>query len=76
MIVSELEIPQNVFQFSQEWLQKFKDHNRILQQKLKEEASSADKVAIVNALFLLRVRCSDYPLERIYNMNETRLFYR
>ncbi|CAB5367826.1 unnamed protein product [Rhizophagus irregularis] len=40
------------------------------------EASSADETAIANALPLLRELCSNYPPERIYNMDETGLFYR
>ena len=76
MIADGLGIPQNAFQFSQGWFQKFKDRNGIRQRKLEGEASSADKVAIANALPLLRKRCSNYPLERIYNMDETGLFYR
>ena len=76
MIANRLEIPQDAFQFSQGWLQKFKDHHGIHQRKLEGEASSADEVAITNALPLLRERCSNYPFERIYNMDETGLFYR
>ena len=67
---------QDAFQFSQEWLQKFKDHNGIHQRKLEGEASSANEVAIANALPLLRELCFSYSLERIYNMNKTGLFYR
>ncbi|CAB5373718.1 unnamed protein product [Rhizophagus irregularis] len=40
------------------------------------EASFADKTAIANALLLLRELCFNYPPERIYNMDETGLFYR
>ncbi|CAB5387007.1 unnamed protein product [Rhizophagus irregularis] len=58
------------------WLHKFKNHNGIHQQKLEGEVSSADEAAIANALPLLREYCSNYPLKRIYNMDETELFYR
>uniref|UniRef100_U9T8F3 Uncharacterized protein n=1 Tax=Rhizophagus irregularis (strain DAOM 181602 / DAOM 197198 / MUCL 43194) TaxID=747089 RepID=U9T8F3_RHIID len=40
------------------------------------EASSADEAAIADALPLLREHCSNYSLERIYNIDETELFYR
>jgi hypothetical protein len=76
MIANGLDIPQDALQFSSRWLHKFKDHNGIRQRKLDGEASSADEAAIADALPLLRERCSNYPLERIYNMDETGLFYR
>ncbi|CAG8778276.1 25189_t:CDS:2, partial [Dentiscutata erythropus] len=40
------------------------------------EAESADEVAIINALPALRNKCSNYPIERIYNMDETGLFFK
>jgi hypothetical protein len=76
MIADGLDIPRDALQFSSGWLHKFKDRNEIRQQKLEGEASSADKATIANALPLLRERYSNYPLERIYNMDETGLFYR
>jgi hypothetical protein len=76
MIADRLEIPQGALQFSSGWLHKFKDRNGIRQRKLEGEASSADETAIANALPLLKECCSNYPLERIYNMDETGLFYR
>lgn len=76
MIAEGLDIPQEGLQFSSGWLHKFKDRNGIRQRKLEGEASSADEAAIANALPSLRERCSNYPLERIYNMDETGLFYR
>jgi len=76
MIADGLDIPQGALQFSPGWLHKFKDRNGIRQRKLEGEAASADEAAIANALPLLRERCSNYPLERIYNMDETGLFYR
>ena len=76
MIADGLDIPRDALQFSSGWLHKFKDRNGIRQRKLEGEASSADETAIADALPLLRERCSNYPLERIYNMDETGLFYR
>jgi hypothetical protein len=76
MIADGLDIPRDALQFSSGWLHKFKNRNGIRQRKLEGEASSADEAAIANALPLLRERCSNYPLERIYNMDETGLFYR
>jgi hypothetical protein len=76
MIADGLGIPQDALQFSSGWLHKFKDRNGIHRRKLEGEASSADEAAIADALPLLKERCSNYPLERIYNMDETGLFYR
>jgi Tc5 transposase-like DNA-binding protein len=71
-----LGIPENTLQFSSGWLQGFKKRNGIRQIKLQGEAASADQTAIIEALPLLRNKCNDYPFERIYNMDETGLFYR
>ncbi|CAB5387168.1 unnamed protein product [Rhizophagus irregularis] len=75
LLASGLGIPENVLQFSSGWLQGFKKRNGICQQKLQGEAASADQTAITEALPLLREKCANYPLERIYNMDETGLFY-
>ncbi len=74
-LADELNIPEGTLQFSSGWLQKFKDRNNILQIKLQGEANSADENAIAEALPLLWNKCAKYPLERIYNMDETELFY-
>ncbi|CAG8814769.1 6601_t:CDS:2, partial [Cetraspora pellucida] len=42
---------------------------------LHEEAGSVDKDVITESLSLLQSKCSKYPLDCIYNMDETRLFY-
>ncbi|CAG8687603.1 20221_t:CDS:2, partial [Dentiscutata erythropus] len=76
LLAERLKIPQGAFQFSAGWLHKFKDRNGIRQRRIEGEAGSADETAINNALLLIKNRCSEYPLERIYNMDETRLFYR
>ncbi|PKY44631.1 hypothetical protein RhiirA4_514297, partial [Rhizophagus irregularis] len=76
MIVNGLGIPQDALQFSSEWLHKFKDHNGICQRKLEGEASSAVEAIIANALPLLKKLYSNYPSEKIYNMDKTGLFYR
>ncbi|CAB5367237.1 unnamed protein product [Rhizophagus irregularis] len=76
MIADGLDIPRDALQFFSEWLHKFKDRNGIHQQKLDGEALSTDEAAIADALPLLRERCFNYPFERIYNMDETGLFYR
>ena len=49
---------------------------RIGQVKLQGEADSANGDVIAEALPLLQNKCAEYPLERIYNMDETGLFYR
>jgi hypothetical protein len=75
-LASVLEIPGDALRFSSGWLQKFKDRNGIRLRKLEGEAMSADENAILNALPFLRELCSNYSLDRIYNMDETGLFYR
>jgi hypothetical protein len=75
-IANGLAIPQGELQFSVGWLQKFKDRNGIRQQTRQGEAASADQTAITDALPLLKDKCSHYALERVYNMDETGLFYR
>ncbi|CAG8701660.1 22300_t:CDS:2, partial [Racocetra persica] len=76
LLAEGLEIPQEALQFSNGWLEKFKDQNRIRQRHLEREAESADEIAISNTLPMLKDKCSNYPVERIYNMDETGLFYR
>ena len=63
-------------QFSNGWLQGFKKRNGIRQHKLQGEAASANQAAILEALPILHEKCANYPPERIYNMDETGLFYR
>jgi hypothetical protein len=70
-----LEISENKLQFSNSWLQGFKKRNEIHQQKLQREAASADQAAILEVLPILREKYANYPLERIYNMDKTGLFY-
>ncbi|CAB5367751.1 unnamed protein product [Rhizophagus irregularis] len=53
----------------------FQKRNEVRQEKLQGEAS-ANEAAIMETLPLLRNKCANYPLERIYNMDETGLFYR
>ena len=69
-------IPDGTLVFSAGWLQKFKERNGICQKKLHGEASSANLAVIAEALPLLKSKCEHYPPERIYNMDETGLFYR
>lgn len=71
-----LGVPDGTLSFSHGWLQKFKDRNGIHQRKLHGEASSVDISVVVDALPLLKNKCENYPPERIYNMDETGLFYR
>lgn len=67
---------QDALQLSSGWLQKFKNRNGIRQRKLQGEAASADQTAITDMLPLLHEKCASYPPNRIYNMDETGLFYR
>ncbi len=75
-IAMGLGVPEGTLAFSTGWLGKFKNRNGIHQIKLHGEASSADLAAISDALPLLKSKCEHYPPERIYNMDETGLFYR
>lgn len=75
-LADRLEIPSGTLSFSPGWLQKFKDRNGIRQQRLHGEASSVNLGAIIDSLPLLKSKCENYPPERIYNMDETGLFYR
>ncbi|CAB5391345.1 unnamed protein product [Rhizophagus irregularis] len=43
--------------------------------KVSGEAASADQTAILEALPILREKCANYSPKRIYNMDETGLFY-
>ena len=75
LLANGLEIPEGTLKFSSRWLQGFKKRNGIYQEKLQEEAVSTDQSIILEALPLLHNKCAKYPLERIYNMDETDLFY-
>ncbi|CAB5376754.1 unnamed protein product [Rhizophagus irregularis] len=61
LLANELEVPQGTLQFSNGWLQKFKECNSICQVKLHGEANSADENAITEALPLLQNKCAEYP---------------
>ena len=74
LLADGLGIPENGLQFSSEWLQGFKKRNGIRQQKFQGEAGSADQTAILEALPVLHTKCADYPLKRIYNMDEMGFF--
>ena len=76
LLANGLGVPEGALQFSSGWLHKFKERNGIRQEKLYREADSADNTAILEALPILHDKCANYPLERIYNMDETGLFYR
>jgi DDE superfamily endonuclease/Tc5 transposase DNA-binding domain len=76
LLAKDLDIPEGALQFSSGWLYRFKNRHGIRQKQLHGEAASADQSAIANSLPLLRDKCSRYSLDRIYNMDETGLFYR
>ena len=75
LLASGLGVSEGTLQFSSGWLHKFKDRNGIHQEKLHGEADSANNAAIIENLPLLRKKYANYSFERIYNMNETGLFY-
>ena len=76
LLANGLGISEDALKFSSGWLQSFKKRNGIRQEKLQGEAASVDQAAIAEFLPLLRNKYSNYPSERIYNMDETGLFYR
>ncbi|CAG8745786.1 7750_t:CDS:2, partial [Dentiscutata erythropus] len=75
LLAAGLGVPEGTLQFSSSWLQKFKECNGIRQIKLQGKAVSADNDAITSTLPLLRSKCANYSLYRIYNMDKTGLFY-
>lgn len=76
LLANGLDIPKETLKFSNGWLQKFKIRNGICKQKLYGEAASVDQSIITKSLPLLQEKCNEYSLDRIYNMDETGLFYR
>ncbi|CAG8715150.1 18307_t:CDS:2, partial [Racocetra persica] len=76
VLADGLRISQGTLNFSPGWLYKFKNQNGIRLRQLQGEAASADMVAINNVMLLIKNKCASYPPERIYNIDETRLFYR
>ncbi|CAG8715642.1 34106_t:CDS:2, partial [Racocetra persica] len=75
LLADKLGVPEGKLYFSSGWLQKFKERNGIYQIKLHREADSVDEDVITESLPLLKSKCSEYPLDRIYNMDKTGLFY-
>jgi len=75
-LANELNIPEGTLQFSSGWLQRFKERNGIRHEKLHGEEASVDQTAVIDALPILHDKCANYPPNRIYNMDETGLFYR
>ncbi|CAG8453967.1 23609_t:CDS:2, partial [Dentiscutata erythropus] len=75
LLANRLGVPVGILNFSLGWLQKFKERNRIGREKLYGEDGSVNENIIIRELLLLRNKYSDYPLERIYNIDETALFY-
>ena len=76
LLAEELGVSAGTLTFSHGWLQKFKKRNGIRQEKLDKEEASADHNVIAECLLLLQDKCSRYSPDRIYNMDETGLFYR
>ena len=76
LFAERLQISESKLQFSSGWLYKFKERNGIQLRKLHGEAGSSNQNAIIEILPLLREKLSRFPLDRIYNMDETGLFYR
>lgn len=76
LLAKGFDISEEVLKFSNGWLQRFKIRNGIFKQKLHGEAASVNKDIITQSLPILQEKCNEYSLNRIYNMDETGLFYR
>jgi hypothetical protein len=76
LLARGLGVPENTLLFSSGWLYSFKKCNGIQQIKLQGEAASANEIAIEEAIPLLQNKCAEYTCDRVYNMDETGLFYR
>jgi hypothetical protein len=76
LLANGLSVPEKTLKFSNGWLQKFKIHNGICKQKLYGEAGSVNQDIITQSLPLLQEKCKEFSFDRIYNMDETGLFYR
>jgi Tc5 transposase DNA-binding domain len=75
LLARGLGVPENTLLFSSGWLYSFKKRNGIQQIKLQGEAASANEIAIEEAIPLLQNKCAEYTCDRVYNMDETGLFY-
>jgi hypothetical protein len=64
------------FEFSSRWLEAFKSHHGIRSYRRFGESGSVDMAALANTLLALRDVLDQYVWKDIYNMDETRLFYR
>jgi hypothetical protein len=64
------------FEFSSGWLEAFKSRHGIKSYRRFDESGSVDMVALANTLLAIRDVLDQYALKDIYNMDETRLFYR
>jgi Tc5 transposase DNA-binding domain len=69
---SNLEPPK----FSAGWLSGFKARHHIKKRKRHGEAAEVDKIEMEKELQEIRKICDLYPLEDIFNMDETALNYR
>jgi hypothetical protein len=63
------------FEFSSEWLAKFKQRHQIRSHRRFGENGATDTMIIEESLPRIRTILDQYALADIYNMDETRLFY-
>jgi len=64
------------FEFSSGWLEAFKSCHGIRSYHCFGESGSVDMAALANTLPAIRDVLDQYAWKDIYNMDETRLFYR
>jgi len=64
------------FKFSSGWLEAFKSHHGIRSYHRCGESGSINMAILVNTLPAIRDVLDQYAWKDIYNMDETRLFYR
>ena len=69
-------IPESNLTFSNGWLEKFKKRNHIQRYRAHGEAGSAPLESLSEERMKLRRLLGRFTLDRIYNIDETGLFYR
>ncbi len=74
--LAELYRSHGAFEFSNGWLESFKNRRGIKSYRRFGESGSANMAVIEESLPYIRLTLDQYERRDIYNMDETRLFYR
>ena len=77
-IAESMEIPENEFKGSWQWLKRFRSQRGLEQILLHGEGAEVDKEdpALLEQLEALYAIIAEYQPENVFNMDETGLFYR